>query len=93
MRRRCRHMRHIALVTVAVLGLVNAAFAQDKVWTPAPEPSVGAGDTIMPAARAGERVADDHSTPFSSVPSGSVAAGGATSADPYNGVQTPNLSK
>ena len=47
----------------------------------------------MPAARAGTPVTDDGSTPFSSVPTGSVAAGGATSANQFNGVDTPNLSK
>jgi hypothetical protein len=88
---RCETMRYIALL--ATLVLVSPALAQQPHWTAAPVPSVGAGDTIMPAARAGAPVTDDGSTPFSSVPTGSVAANGATSANQYNGVDTPNLSK
>ena len=90
-RSRCVGMRYVALL----IGLffVAPAVAQQKQWAPAPVPSVSGGDTIMPAARAGEGVTNDGSTPFSSIPSGSVAADGATSANQYNGVDTPNLSK
>ena len=90
-RSRCEIMRYIALLTGLLF--VAPAIAQERQWTAAPVPSVGGGDTIMPAARAGGTVNDDGSTPFSSAPTGSVAAGGATSANQYNGVDTPSLSK
>ena len=83
-------MRLNALI-VSVL-VASPALAQEKQWTAAPVPSISDG-RVMPAARAGEPVANDHSTPFSSVPSGSVAADGATSADQVNGVKTPDLAK
>ena len=91
--RRCGRMRTMPIIITAFLVLANSARAQDKTWTPAPVPSIGRGDTIMPAARAGSPIEDDHATPFSSIPSGSTAAGGATSSDQQNGVQTPTLSK
>ena len=84
-------MRYVALL--AALVLVIPANAQDRQWTPAPVPSVSAGDTIMPAARAGQDITNDGSTPFSSVPTGSVAAGGATTSNQANDVGTPSLSK
>ncbi len=89
--KRCDRMRYFVLL--ATLAFVTPAIAQQRQWTAAPVPSVGGGDTVMPAARTGERVTDDKSTPFSSTPSGSVATNGATSANQYNGVGTPNLSK
>ena len=84
-------MRYIPLLAMMI---VSPALAQQqRQWTAAPVPSVGAGDTVMPAARAGEPVVNDGSTPFSSEPNGSVAAGGSTSPNQFNGVGTPNLSK
>ncbi len=80
-------------MVAALLALATTAQAQDKVWTAAPVPSIGGGDTVLPAARAGGRIDNDGTTPFSSVPSSSVAADGATSANDYNGVGTPNLGK
>ena len=84
-------MRYFVLF--ATLAFVTPALAQQRQWTPAPVPAVGGGDTVMPAARAGEPVTNDKSAPFSSAPSGSVTTNGATSANQYNGVGTPNLSK
>ena len=84
-------MRNLAILALVLAS--SSAVAETGSWTPAPVPSGGAGDTVLPAARAGERVVDDHDTPFSSVPSASVSAGGATSANQFNGVGTPNLSK
>ena len=84
-------MRIIALLAAFIVA--GPAVAQERQWTAAPVPSVGAGNTVQPAARAGEAVTNDGSTPFSSTPTGSVAAGGATSPNQFNGVGTPNLSK
>ena len=84
-------MRNIAVVLLLLASLPS--LAQEARWTPAPVPGVGAGDTILPTARTGQTIDLDRSTPFSSVPSGSVAANGATSANQTNTVRTPNLSK
>jgi hypothetical protein len=85
-------MRYIAILA-ATLAVSPVVAQQQRQWTAAPVPSVGGGDTVMPAARAGQPIANDGSTPFSSVPTGSVAGGGATSPNQFNGVGTPNLSK
>jgi hypothetical protein len=80
------------LISIPALAQTRGAPADGK-WTAAPTPNIGAGDTILPAARASQPIEADGSTPFSGMPSGSVGANGATSANQVNGVSTPNLSK
>ncbi len=82
-------MRSIALAAF-MLAAVPAIAAEPR-WTPAPVPNIGAGDTVQPAARAGN-TSSEHDAPFSAIPTDSVAAGGATSSNKYNGVGTPNPS-
>ncbi len=85
-------MRCLVIASVVLSGLGAPAGAANGPWEPAPVPRVGAGDTVQPAARTGTLAPNAADTPFSGVPSGSVAAGGATSSNMVNGVQTPDTS-
>ncbi len=81
------------LVALAVFLLTTSpVLAADQKWTPAPVPGVGAGDTILPAARAGDSIGNAHDAPFSAVPSGSIAADGTSSSNKVNGPGTPDPS-
>ncbi len=75
-----------------VLLTASPVLAADQKWTPAPVPGIGAGDTIQPAARAGDSIGNSHDAPFSAIGSGSIAADGTTSSNRVNGIDTPNLS-
>jgi len=80
-----------SLVLAALLA-ASPAFAQ-KVWTPAPVPNVTPSDNVAPIERAGRSTGPDRSAPFSDIPTGATAAGGATSANRGDGVGTPSVSR
>ncbi len=69
------------------------AFAQQTGWTPAPVPNMGPTDAVSPSVRAGRSTGPGNDSPFSGIPSGSEAAGGATAADNTTGVGTPDLAR
>jgi hypothetical protein len=85
-----------AIILAATL-LASPAFAQpafaQKVWTPAPVPNVAPSNNVAPIERAGRATGPDRSAPFSDIPSGATASGGATSSNSGNGVGTPSLSR
>ena len=84
-------------ILVAAALLATPAFAQTKVWTPAPVagigPSLGA-----PADRAGIASSADLGAPFSATPTGALGGSGRTGPStvgttPSTATVTPNLSK
>lgn len=80
-------------VVLVAMGMMASlpAVAANGPWTPAPVPNASAPG-VQPSARAGTAAGQTVDTPFSGLPQGSVAAGGATSSDVVNGVQTPSTS-
>ncbi len=84
-------MRTIAFAVTLLMAA--SALAAQEGWTPAPVPSTGPAQNVMPADRAGRSTGPDHDAPFSGIPTGSTTAGGATSSNQVNGVGTPSLSK
>ena len=83
-------MRFLALT--AALLTTGPAFAQ-KQWTPAPVPNVQPADNVAPIERADRATGPDRGAPFSDLPSGATATGGATSSNRGDGVGTPSVSK
>lgn len=81
------------IVFAALLLVALPAAAADKQWTPAPVPNIGPGNAESPSARAGRSDGASRDAPLSGVPTGSVAAGGATSSNQTNSVGTPSLSR
>ena len=80
------------IVPIVVLLSATTAFAQ-KEWTPAPVPTVAPSNSVAPIERAGRATGPDRSAPFSDIPTGATASGGATSSNRGDGVGTPSVSR
>ncbi len=80
------------LVLTATVLMATPAFAQ-KQWTPAPVPNVRPSENVAPIERAGRATGPDRGAPFSDLPSGATATGGATSSNQGDGVGTPSVSR
>jgi hypothetical protein len=83
-------MRFLVLATVLLFPAIASA---QKEWTPAPVPNVRPAETVAPIERAGRATGPDRSAPFSDIPSGATASGGATSSNQGDSVGTPSLSR